>query len=126
MRTFPRLHPDWKISAQWHHVRRRSGAHPGRGRSRAARMTAKKTLTLLFVSVAAGLSLRILTSTLPARALAIQSSPARADAILVPGGDPDYERTITAAALWRAGVSPIIIFSGVGHAGDCGETMAAI
>ncbi len=46
----------------------------------------------------------------------VQDPPERADAIVVMAGDPDYERTTTAAALMRAGMSGLLVLTG-GEAG---------
>jgi uncharacterized SAM-binding protein YcdF (DUF218 family) len=60
------------------------------------------------------------------RALALGVDPAPADAILVPGGDPGFERTKMAAHLHASGFAPRIIFGGAGNIGDSATSMAEV
>jgi uncharacterized SAM-binding protein YcdF (DUF218 family) len=80
------------------------------------------TLTLALVLGAAALG--ILATSLPLRTLDISQAACRADAILVPGGDPAYERTAAGVALYRAGWAPLLVVSGSGSGGDSGVMMA--
>jgi uncharacterized SAM-binding protein YcdF (DUF218 family) len=73
----------------------------------------------------AAMALRILVfSPAPLQALDIEVPPEKADAILVPGGDPYFERTTTAVRLWKAGFAPVVLFSGAGGPGDSCSSMA--
>ncbi len=48
----------------------------------------------------------------PARFLVVHDPPAWADAVVVLAGDPDYERTLTAARLMREGRARILVLTG--------------
>jgi uncharacterized SAM-binding protein YcdF (DUF218 family) len=79
----------------------------------------------LAIGVAGGLA-ALLASDLPARFLTADDRPARSDAIVVMAGDPDYERTTTAAALIKAGHSPLLVLTGGEHGpGDSAESLRA-
>lgn len=48
----------------------------------------------------------------PARWLVVEDPMSRADAVVVLGGDRDYERTLMAARLVREGWAPLLVLSG--------------
>lgn len=56
--------------------------------------------------------LAVLAREEPARRLAVADPLAPSDVIVVMAGDPDYERTITAAALMRSGRGKTLILTG--------------
>lgn len=74
-----------------------------RGRGRALALTA-----IVLAVAGAGFVL----SDAPARVLVRDDAPTRADAVVVMAGDPDYERTATAARLVRAGQAPLMVLTG--------------
>lgn len=70
-------------------------------------------------SVAVGLALAAVFADEPARWLVVEGPPGPADVALVLAGDPGYERTRTAARLWRQGqVSLLIVTGGEPSPGD--------
>jgi len=62
----------------------------------------------------------------PATFLSPEDRLAPADAALVFSGDPNYERTLEAARLYRAGYARYLVFSGRGGPGDSAESMAQV
>jgi uncharacterized SAM-binding protein YcdF (DUF218 family) len=56
--------------------------------------------------------LALLLSDVPARFLVVVDPPAVTDAVVVMAGDPDYERTLTAARLVRAKKARLLILTG--------------
>ena len=62
----------------------------------------------------------------PARFLVLNEPLRRADAVLVFSGDPEYERTLEAVRVYRAGYAPYLVFSGQGGPGDSAESMAEV
>jgi uncharacterized SAM-binding protein YcdF (DUF218 family) len=62
----------------------------------------------------------------PARFLAPSDPLRRADAVLVFSGDPEYERTLEAVRVYRAGYAPYLVFSGQGGPGDSAQSMAEV
>ena len=66
---------------------------------------------MVAVAAAAGLCALAL-SDLPARWLVVEDSLVDADAAVVMAGDPDYERTATAAALVRSGRVRLLVLTG--------------
>jgi uncharacterized SAM-binding protein YcdF (DUF218 family) len=68
--------------------------------------------------------LSVVAGNAPARALILDEVPGQADAILVLGGDPHYERTRTAVELYDQGLAPVVIFSGAGYSGEGASYLA--
>jgi uncharacterized SAM-binding protein YcdF (DUF218 family) len=64
------------------------------------------------VLLAAVLALAAVFADEPARFLVVEDGPHRADAALVLAGDPDYERTRSAAQLYLAGEVRLLILTG--------------
>jgi uncharacterized SAM-binding protein YcdF (DUF218 family) len=54
----------------------------------------------------------VLLTDAPARFLVVEDPPAIADAAVVLAGDPDYERTLTAARLVQSGQARLLILTG--------------
>jgi uncharacterized SAM-binding protein YcdF (DUF218 family) len=68
----------------------------------------------------------LLATDLPARLLVVEDPPGPSDAVVVMAGDPDYERTITAAALVRDGAVPLLVLTGGEPGpGDSAESLRA-
>jgi uncharacterized SAM-binding protein YcdF (DUF218 family) len=78
-------------------------------------------------AVAATLAgLALLARDLPGRLLAVADPLSPSDAIVVMAGDPDYERTTTAAALMRSGSGKTLILTGGEPGpGDSAESLRA-
>ena len=80
-------------------------------------------LALLAVSLA----LAAVFTDEPARWLVAQDPPRPTDAAVVLAGDPDYERTLTAARLFREGrVRLVIVTGGEPGPGDSAESLRAV
>lgn len=67
---------------------------------------------LLVTSVAVSLALAAVFAEAPARWLVTESPPGPADVAVVLAGDPDYERTRSAARLWHEGNVSLLIMTG--------------
>lgn len=91
-------------------------------------MRAGRRRRLAWVATAIAIAgvIATLGSDRPARLLIVEDPPAPSDAIVVMAGDPDYERTATAAALMRAGRSRLLILTGGERGpGDSAESLRA-
>jgi uncharacterized SAM-binding protein YcdF (DUF218 family) len=62
--------------------------------------------------LAVGLGLAAVFAEAPARWLVAESPPGAADVAVVMAGDPDYERTKTAARLWLEGEVSLLVMTG--------------
>jgi uncharacterized SAM-binding protein YcdF (DUF218 family) len=77
------------------------------------------------VAVAAS-ALAVANPDAPGRFLQREDRLEGADAMLVFNGDPNYERTLEAVRLYRAGYARYIVFSGRGGPGDSAQSMAQV
>jgi len=76
---------------------------------------------------AVGLALAAVFTDEPARWLVAEDPPRPTDAAVVLAGDPDYERTLTAARLFREGqVRLVIVTGGEPGPGDSAESLRAV
>jgi uncharacterized SAM-binding protein YcdF (DUF218 family) len=77
--------------------------------------------------LAVGLALAAVFTDEPARWLVAKDPPRPTDAAVVLAGDPDYERTLTAARLFREGrVRLVIVTGGEPGPGDSAESLRAV
>jgi uncharacterized SAM-binding protein YcdF (DUF218 family) len=77
--------------------------------------------------VAVSLALAAVFTDEPARWLVAVDTPRATDAAVVLAGDPDYERTLTAARLFREGqVRLVIVTGGEPGPGDSAESLRAV
>jgi uncharacterized SAM-binding protein YcdF (DUF218 family) len=66
----------------------------------------------VLAGLAVGLAVAAVFAEEPARWLVAESPPGPADVAVVMAGDPDYERTKTAARLWHEGQVSLLVMTG--------------